>query len=453
MAIQVQNMPLSQRRIRRPQHTFQLRTRPWQIQPFVIAPVLPGETMRNLLLQSRVVTDPLRHPLVGWWKEYYFFYVKHRDLAIREYTTNMVLQPGYDVATATGENASAANPINYKYANTIDWSQHCLQRVVEEYFRFEDEAWNDFMLFGLPAAQIGVQNWMDSIQTAEQYDPVIDDPDTRAPVTASPSNHVKASHIEEAMRQYEWLRLNNLTDMSYDQFVATYGVRIQTEEEHKPELIRYVRDWTYPTNHVDPETGVPSSACSWTMTERADKDRFFNEPGFIFGVTVTRPKVYFAKQKGGAVGMLRDAVAWLPAILQDQVDASYRKVAAGVGPLGGLGSSDYYVDIRDLYLYGDQFLNFEPEQSDDAADAANKARYSGVTLPIGSSGTPDTVDRRYASELDALNLFAGQWETEEESEPEFPTDYDYNSDGLIREDGVVTIMIAGRQVDASAAMP
>lgn len=63
---------------RKPVHNFNVETRPFQIQPVMIAPVLAGETLNNLLLQSRVVTMPLKNPLIGWWKEYYFFYVKLR---------------------------------------------------------------------------------------------------------------------------------------------------------------------------------------------------------------------------------------------------------------------------------------------------------------------------------------------------------------------------------------
>ena len=65
---------------RRPQHTFQLRHKPWVVQPFMIAPVLPGDTMKNLLLQARAVSSPVKNPLIGWWLEYYFFYVPHRSL-------------------------------------------------------------------------------------------------------------------------------------------------------------------------------------------------------------------------------------------------------------------------------------------------------------------------------------------------------------------------------------
>ena len=54
---------------RSPKHPFQLRTRPFQIQPFMISPVLPGETLKNLVLQSRVVSKPLVHPSYRDWEE------------------------------------------------------------------------------------------------------------------------------------------------------------------------------------------------------------------------------------------------------------------------------------------------------------------------------------------------------------------------------------------------
>jgi hypothetical protein len=55
------------RRARRPEHRFELASTPWAITPFLIAPVLPGDTMTNLLLQARVVSDPIKNPLIGWW--------------------------------------------------------------------------------------------------------------------------------------------------------------------------------------------------------------------------------------------------------------------------------------------------------------------------------------------------------------------------------------------------
>ena len=70
----------NQRKMRKPTVNFNLRTRPWQIQPFCIFPVIPGETLQNALWKSRVVSDPVKSRLIGWHKEYFLFYVRFRDL-------------------------------------------------------------------------------------------------------------------------------------------------------------------------------------------------------------------------------------------------------------------------------------------------------------------------------------------------------------------------------------
>ena len=99
------------------------------------------------------------------------------------------------------------------------------------------------------------------------------------------------------------------------------------------QLIRSVREWQYPTNHVDPATGVPASAVSWAVAARADKNRFFTEPGFIFGVTIARPKVYYSKQSGSLTSVMNNAISWLPAILSDDPYTSVKPFAAGSHPL------------------------------------------------------------------------------------------------------------------------
>src|SRR5574337_215496 len=140
-SISIQEVRARGRITRKPSHPFQVRHRPWQITPFMIAPVLPGETMKNLLLQARVVTDTIKNPLVGWWIEYYFFYVKLRDLASWTAYQNMLLDPAYNLASS-----NAAHAETYHAANTANYVQECLQRVTEKFFRQEGEAWNNVMI-------------------------------------------------------------------------------------------------------------------------------------------------------------------------------------------------------------------------------------------------------------------------------------------------------------------
>lgn len=415
--VSVQQAASSRRVPRYPSHTFHLRYRPYVIQPFAIAPVLPGETLKLGLLQTRTVTDPIRNGLIGWWLEHYLFYVKLRDLPIREEMEKMAMDPEWSKAAI---DETAASTDYYFYggsAGAINWQKLCLQRVVEEYFRNEGEAWDAYTIGGMPIASISEKRWHDTLYlgAAEAADDVDVDLDADSTITAS--------EIDRAMAVWQMQRAMNLTDMTYEDWLRTYGVRVpQAEELHKPELLRNLQQWQYPTNHIEPTTGAPSSAVSWSIGERIDKDRFFREPGFIFGVTVCRPKVYWSNQLGAAASAMDGMLQWLPAVLNDDPNTSLRYFAQGQGPLPGLtDAGGYWMDVRDLLVYGDQFINFA--MADELAAAANL-----VDLPVAATG-----QRRYPSQTDVFRLFTAGGGS--------PTG------GYVKSDGILNLTIMGRQVD------
>ncbi len=400
-----------QRKLRKPRHTHQIQHRPWEITPFMIAPVLPGETLKNLLLQARVVTDPIQNPLVGWHIEYYYFYVKHRDLAARQALMDLMMTN----APLTALNAPAKWE-TYHSAGSPDFTQMCLDRVTETYFRDEGEA----ILAGtygnnIPLASIAQDTWLDSAKRASVNPGV--DPKFPGSKPQEPDDIVPG--FSAAYTQWEFMKQEKLTDLTYEDFLRTYGVKgaavEQVLQENKPELIRYVRDWSYPTNTVDPVSGTPASAVSWAVAERADKDRFFSEPGFICGYSVARPKVYLKLQKGSGVDMLTDAYSWLPAVLSDDPYTSLRQFANNAGPLQGNVSdaAGYWVDVRDLFIYGDQFMNYNP------VDPGK----SSVNLPTAD------LQKRYTTAADSANLFK-----------------DANKQ-LVKQDGVTQLQILGRLID------
>lgn len=408
----------TRRTIRRPQHPFMLKTRPFQIQPFMIAPILPGETLRNLLCQTRVVTDPLKHPLVGWWTEYFFFYVKHRDLNYHngnDAFEKMVLDPTFDAASIS----SAADLKNYNAAGGINYSKMCLETVTEWFFRDQGEDWNETgTLDGLPLAQISGRNWLDSLTLSDSYRT---DSDVNLDLNAD--GDITVREMMEAQAHWEALRSAGLEDMDYEDYLRTYGVMSREPDAspnlYRPELIRYKREWSYPTNTVNPENGQPSSAVSWAVAFRADKDRYFKEPGFIFGVTVARPKTYISNQAGSLAHEMKNVFSWLPATLQNDYEKGFIEIQGNAGPLAGIfddgddGLFNYTVDIRDLFTYGDQFVNYQ-------IDAASSA--VGVVTDDGKVRYPD------ATSID--DLFSGANKT-------------------IRQDGIVTLAISGRQKDNS----
>lgn len=371
---------------RYPQHDFQVRTRPWQIVPNLIAPVLPGETLKNIMFQARVVTDPVKSKLVGWWHEQYLFYVKHRDLVSRDTLVDMHLK-GASVDTLR---AGAASLPMFTANGGVKWVEGALQRIVEEYFRNEEDgAWDAAKVGDYPAASISRNGWWDSLiddtMTPPEQNPLQDKPDLTV--------------ISEYEEMYNRMVQMKFTDMSFSDWLRQHGVRgvptPESETQYRPELLRYVREWTYPTNTVNPETGTPTSAAVWSLQERADKDRFFAEPGFIVGVQVTRPKVYLSKQVGNAAAFLDEARLWLPAVFRDEPYTSVREfpdpTASATGPLGATPNNGYWVDMRDLFIYGDQWRNFDIEAAGDG---------SSVLMPSAA------LQRRYATAADADALFA-----------------------------------------------
>ena len=64
----VRGQKVNRRKQRHPTANFHLRTRPWQLQPFCIFPVLPGETMQNAMWKSRVVSDPVKNRAYRDWE-------------------------------------------------------------------------------------------------------------------------------------------------------------------------------------------------------------------------------------------------------------------------------------------------------------------------------------------------------------------------------------------------
>lgn len=405
----VEQLTRTGRKLRNPIHNFQIRAKPWVIQPICVAPVLPGETLKNVLIQARIVVDPIKNPLIGWWTEQHWFYVKLRDLpdAIAAAYTNLMITPG---STMTAVHSAAKTDTYHGYATSVDTAQACLETVVNRFFRDEDEAWDTAgsTLGNMPLAAIsrhvGQPGWMDSL---------IDT--TVLPDGGAIAGGTTAEGVNNLLDTYQYLRDMKFMDMTFEDFCRSYGVSIPTQDEvNKPELLRSIKDWSYPVNHVEPTTGIPSSAVSWALKERVDKDRLFKEPGFIFGVSVTRPKVYFSLQRSSMADFLDTPFSWLPALMGDNPETSLREFSNANGPITGT-TNGYWVDIRDLFLYGDQFVNFSLAATDD----------NSVALPTAS------MNKRYVSTTDVDSMFT-------------------NAAGgfnLVRQDGTARLSILGRQVD------
>lgn len=395
--VQVVEVARGARGYRRPKHSWNVAPKPWAIQPIAIAPVIPGETLKNLVWQARAVTDPIKAGITGWWLEYYWFYVKLSDLDEREEFMEMVVNPEWSASTAGVTSNTASGATMFGGKGQINWVEKCLNRVVDTYFRNEGETHLDFRFStpvagtgtgSLPVASFAHPHWTDSLISAANYAA----PDVDLVVGAD--DKVTASEIENALRQYELLRMNGLVDMTYEDFLRTYGIRgpvaAAAEDPRIPELLRYTREWQYPSNTVLADTSV-NAAVSWAIAERADKDRFFSEPGFICGYTVARPKVFFGNVDTAGASLLDRIQTWLPAVLWDDPFTSIVEKAQNAGPIANAPSGSYVLDVRDLFLHGDQFKGFTGNSS---------SFFNFIEVPRSTD-----LGHRYPVEADVAALF------------------------------------------------
>ena len=333
----------SERQGRRPQNPFNVITKPYQIQPVMFHPVLPGETLKSLLIQGQIWSDPLNVALknTGWWCEYNVFYVKHRDLPGYETATDGL---GKDLVDMFVSNESLAPhaagaivPWTYTPVGGVDFVKPALERVVEEFFRDEGETANAFAIDGVPIAQIygrGRSDAFDKLTMAANYR------DARQKLDANNDGTIYVG--DEMNRAFqEWAAAHDagLIDMTYEDWMRTYGggaggsVEPDRVDYHRPEDIAYARQFTYPTNTVEPSTGVPAVAVGWRAAHNIRKAFRFDEPGWIMVTQTVRPKVYLGHQEGLVASMMKTRDSWLPAVLHDESTVGHLTIPHTEGPL------------------------------------------------------------------------------------------------------------------------
>lgn len=376
----------SQRRPRTPFNPFYAVGRPMQIVPCGIHPVLAMETLTAYKFEARVVTDPLAAPLAGAAQEFYQFYVKLTDLvSVSDAVKAMITTP-----LTPYTNATAANVAWYHNGSGVNWLKLCYDRIVETYFRTEKESAatavvGDYALASIRSPHTGI---FSSIAEAANVTGLSDLGD-----------QTSSEALDAALEAYDQLKDNGLINMSYEDYLRMIGVRVSGEVNREPELLWTARKWSYPTNTVEPTTGVPSSALSWVFEETKKARKVFKEWGFLVTLAVFRPKWYRKNQTASAANFFDRGVSWIPSILSDNPATSIRIFLDGTpdGPLGGTQSANYALDMADLLHYGDQFTNI------DVAGTASGRNMA--TLPT------DANEARYVSSTDMDAIFSGASKT------------------------------------------
>lgn len=411
---------------RYPSNPFNLVFRPFEIQPCLLHPVLPGETLKAALWQSQLWSDPLLSIAknTGWTFEGFLFYVPWECLPGWELAADGLGRDMRDMMV-TGESLTPnqdPDGLTWTYCppGGVDFVLEATKRVVECYFRDEGEAWNvSLSSGGAPHAKMkgrGGRDVMDKLTLASAY------ADRRQPLDYDGSGTVTVDDMILAMMEAGAKADGPMTDMDYEDWVRAAGGRVSDgarepdrDSYHEPELLTEFREFAYPTNTVEPTTGVPAVAVGWRTVKSMKKAFRFPTWGWIFGCVVCRPKFYYKNQLGLFADMMQTRDNWFPPNLDGRQYEPHLLIDDATGPLKvtmDTGDVDYLVDLRDLLNYGEQFINYVP---------------TGANAPMAALPASNGA-RHYPSAADATSVFTDA------------------AGGRIRADGIISLSIAGQAV-------
>lgn len=405
MKVDLQELAPTSRLTRKPKQKFFVRMRPYEITPFMLAPVLPGETLTNMFGEARIVSTPVVSPLAGTSSELYVFFVSFKALLAGS------TDPGFDIEemivdpdNATNSYSASAEEIFYQNHTGagINWTKLCYRRVVETWFRDDGED----LTAGVAASGLHLAKFKD----LGFYDSSIAEASLDGATPPDPASD-SSFDWERTLIAYEHFRTVTQSDMDLDDWARAFGVNLPSETRQEPELVVQLKDWKYPANTVEPSDGTVNSAWSFLQKVSGLKKRYaFRYPGFLIGLMVHRPKLYIKQQPQAAAHLMNTALTWLPAFMSDMPESSL----ANYGASAFTGGSNAFYDMRDILVHGDQFVN----------DMDN------AWIPLNQVTTQHALEYVDATSINALFNDGGTGST-----------------GELRADGYMNLSIKGMQRD------
>ena len=379
----VQPGQLRSRVNRRPNFPMLGTLRPFGLYPLMFHPVLPGETLQSYSAKFRLLSQPINNPMVGAWAEMWLVYVKLTD--IDPALSEMFISETF---ATTGYTRAAASEALFTAAGQIDWVGMALNKFHADYMLNQGETAKT--LGDVPLMRRKSMDWMQNLMFT---------PATGVDVNALPSDP------DAQLTGFDMMNMMGMSELTYEQYLTSYGVSSARLPNGQCEILRYAPSWTLPTNHVDPATGSPSSAWSWSVDMKADKPKMFAEPGFIMLVASVRPKVYDVRKVASFAGNLWGFADWFPVYNLTDPAGGIRELKSDdliwhPTIRGGLTLLSMLYDHRDLLSHGETFIN-------DTVNVPYTTPAGPAAAALAGTESPEDLRGEYLSSTEIDALFKG----------------------------------------------
>ena len=375
-----------ERKLRRPTFPLGGVMKPFGLYPLMCAYVAPGETLQSYSVKWRVVSKPVTNPLVGAWLQSWLVYVKLTDM-----DEGLTAQFISDAEPTTGYTLGADKERYFSGSGQINWIRQATLKFHEDYFMDEGET-RKTIDDDIAQVKLNNKSWMQNLMFR---------PDESALDTSDPWD------AEEQMRAFRLQQMLDMQALTYEQYLAQFGVEDLSGVDRRPEILQYWPSWTTPVNTIDPASGAPSSAWLWGDELQMSKPKRFKEPGFLMLFATVRPKMAHKYQKWSTVGNMWGISDFFP--IHEQMDpaANVKKILTDdviFDPLANASeaSDELWYDRADVLEHGEQFFNVQAGGSEWPYEP-----YWATAPNLLAASTKQEMRGEYCSEADINSIFVG----------------------------------------------
>lgn len=366
------------RRRRNPTFPMAGVMQPFGLYPLAAFPLLAGETLENLNLAGRFISQPMKHPITGAWLEQWVAVVPMR-LCMSEATVT-------DIApSTTGLTAGADRPRFFTKSGALDTIKRAYDVVANEFFQAPGQtAPTVDGVMQLP--RMGV-DWTENLQPK----PASGDP-TKWPEKAV-TEELTGIDLETERQLMEAADYRRWTE----QFTG-----VDPKSQLRARIIRYDREWKLPQNVIDPATGIPRSSFFWDRKMNLSKRFKAMEHSIVLVLSAWRPLMFNGLTVASYIQRMNGVLEWLP----PRNEAGWSTIGADDPIFAAAFDTDntqLIFDRSDVFARGETFINCA------AADSPYPVPISANSL---ESAGIDSQRGKYPTAAETNTLFVGATATD-----------------------------------------
>ncbi len=339
------NATAGRRGERRPVFRASVELEPWEITPFMCFPLLPGETLHNILVDGRFLLNGCVSPLYPWYLDVQIFAVKLSDLDID--FEQILLQSAQAGPSSLVD--SAAKPMVGEAVGGISISNLVYKRIVDQFWKTDNVLPNSTINTDLKIAPV---KWRGSHATLVEGE--------------TEKLMLRPDEITSDELKFDLLD----ADPTWTDVLRQYGVKVSQGEAGVPERIMWESIAKHPVfvQSDAADTIVTRYQVLWSVREARLTGKgqgiFAKEPMAIMGLVTIRPEIIEGNKRFMQINDLTDRERWWapPFNTMDAVQNLLQEPGSGITAGHAwvdAAAGTTFINALDYWFMGESFTNMD----------------------------------------------------------------------------------------------